>query len=38
MGTGYRNFIGSTDFPSERSGTHIKKKVLYVILAISTPN
>ena len=25
MGTGSRNFIGSTDFPSERSGTHLKK-------------
>ena len=25
MGTGYRNFIGSTDFPFERSGTHLKK-------------
>ena len=22
MGTDSRNFIGSTDFPSERSGTH----------------
>ena len=26
MGTGSRNFIGSTDIPSERSGTHLKKK------------
>ena len=26
MGTGSRNFIGSTDFPSERSGTHLKKR------------
>ena len=25
METGSRNFIGSTDFPSERSGTHLKK-------------
>ena len=25
MGTGSRNFNGSTDFPSERSGTHLKK-------------
>ena len=25
MGTGSRNFIGSADFPSERSGTHLKK-------------
>ena len=25
MGTGSQNFIGSTDFPSERSGTHLKK-------------
>ena len=38
MGTGSRNFIGSTDFPSERSGTHFLKKVLYVFSAISTPN
>ena len=26
METGSRNFIGSTDFPSERSGTHLEKK------------
>ena len=26
MGTGSRNFIGSTDFSSERSGRHLKKK------------
>ena len=25
MGTGSLNFIGSTDFPSERSRTHFKK-------------
>ena len=25
MGTGSRNFIGSTDSPSEISGTHLKK-------------
>ena len=25
MGTGSRNFIGSTDFPFERSGTNFKK-------------
>ena len=25
MGTGSRNFIGSTDFLFERSGTHLKK-------------
>ena len=37
MGTGSRNFIGSTDFPFERSGTHLKKNS-YVFLAISTPN
>ena len=36
MGTGSRNFIGSTDFPSERSGTHLfKEKILYVFLAIT---
>ena len=40
MGTGSRNFIRSTDFPSERSGTHLKKKsyVGMFFLAISTPN
>ena len=38
MGTGSRNFIGSTDFPSERSGTHLKKKSYMFFLAISTPN
>ena len=37
MGTGSRNFIGTTDFPSERSGTHLKK-FLYVFLAFSSPN
>ena len=37
MGTGSRNLIGSTDFPSERSGTHLKKNPI-VFLAISTPN
>ena len=29
MGTGSRNFIGSTDFPSERSGTHFKKSYMF---------
>ena len=40
MGTGSRNFIGSTDFPSERSGTHLKNKSYTgsFFLAISTPN
>ena len=40
MGTGSRNFIGSTDFPSERSGTNLKKNsyTWYVFLAISAPN